>query len=48
MADSESSSIRAINMKSLQSTRNVIGGDKNPCDLHKYGDKDGVGYEAKL
>lgn len=48
VADSESSSIRAINMKSLQSTRNVIGGDKNPRDLHKYGDRDGVGYEAKL
>lgn len=48
VADSESSSIRAINMKTLASSRNVIGGDTNPRNLHCYGDKDGVQYDAKL
>ena len=48
MADSESSSIRAINMKTLTSARNVIGGDQNPKNLHSFGDRDGVSYEAKL
>lgn len=35
-------------MKSLSSTRNLVGGDNNPKNLHSYGDKDGVGTEAKL
>jgi hypothetical protein len=48
VADSESSSIRAINMKTLTSSRNVIGGDSNPKNLHCFGDKDGVSYDAKL
>jgi hypothetical protein len=48
VADSESSSIRAINMKTLTSSRNVIGGDANPKNLHCFGDKDGVSYDAKL
>ena len=48
VADSESSTIRSINMKSLSSTRNLVGGDNNPKNLHSYGDKDGVGTEAKL
>jgi len=48
VADSESSSIRAVNMKTLSSSRNVIGSDNNPKNLHSFGDKDGVSYEAKL
>jgi len=48
VADSESSSIRAINMKSLNSARNVIGSSTNTKNLHSFGDKDGVGYDAKL
>lgn len=30
VADSESSCVRAINMKTLSSSRNVVGGDANP------------------
>ena len=48
VADSESSTIRAINMKSLSSSRNLVGGDNNPKNLHSYGDKDGVGHDSKL
>lgn len=48
VADSESSSIRAIDMKTLKSARNVIGSSKDTKNLHSFGDKDGVGYEAKL
>ena len=48
IADSESSAIRAVNMKTLNSTRCVVGGDSNPKNLHAYGDLDGVGTEAKL
>jgi hypothetical protein len=48
VADSESSSVRSINMKTMSSSRNVIGSDSNPKNLHSFGDKDGVAYEAKL
>ncbi|CAI2361760.1 unnamed protein product [Moneuplotes crassus] len=48
VADSESSAIRAIDMKSCTSSRNVVGGDNNPYNLFAYGDKDGVGIRAKL
>lgn len=48
IADSESSAIRAVNMKTLGSARCVVGGDANPRNLHAYGDLDGVGVEAKL
>jgi len=48
IADSESSAIRAVNMKTLNSARCVVGGDQNPRNLHAYGDLDGVGTEAKL
>ena len=48
VADSESSCIRSINMKTLKSARNLVGGDTNPKNLHAYGDQDGVGVEAKL
>ena len=48
VADSESSAIRSINMKSLSNARCLVGGDSNPRNLHSYGDLDGVGIEAKL
>lgn len=48
VADSESSTIRSINMKTLTSARSLVGGDVNPKNLHSYGDKDGVSTEAKL
>ena len=48
VADSESSAIRSMNMKSLSSARCLVGGDNNPRNLHSYGDLDGVGTEAKL
>jgi hypothetical protein len=35
-------------MKSLDSSRNIVGGDKNPKNLHAYGDIDEVGVKAKL
>ena len=42
VADSESSSIRAVNMKTLLSARCLVGGDTNPKNLHSFGDRDGV------
>lgn len=48
VADSESSCIRSVNMKTLKGARNLVGGDANPRNLHAYGDRDGVGIEAKL
>ena len=48
VADSASSSIRSINMKSLTSSRNLAGGDQNPKNLHSFGDRDGVSHAAKL
>jgi hypothetical protein len=48
VADSESSSVRSVNMKTLTSTRGVVGGDANPKNLHSFGDRDGIGFEAKL
>lgn len=35
-------------MKTLTSSRNVVGGDANPKNLHCFGDRDGVSYETKL
>jgi hypothetical protein len=29
-------------MKTLNCSRNIVGGDVNPKNLHSYGDKDGV------
>ena len=48
IADSESSAIRSINMKTLQASRCLVGGDKNPKNLHAYGDIDGQSEDAKL
>jgi len=35
-------------MKTLSSSRLLVGGHSNPKNLHSYGDKDGVETEAKL
>ena len=35
-------------MKSLISTRTVVGGDYDHKNLHAFGDMDGVGMKAKL
>lgn len=48
IADSESSKVRAINLDTLTSSRTVVGGDGSPTNLFCYGDKDGVGIDAKL
>lgn len=46
-ADSESSSIRKINLIDGKVSA-VAGGDRNPSDLHNFGDIDGSQYSAKL
>ena len=48
VADSESSAIRSVNMKTLQASRCLVGGDANPKNLHAYGDLDGHKEVAKL
>ena len=35
-------------MKTLQASRVLVGGDKNPRNLHAYGDLDGKTEDAKL
>jgi thiol-disulfide isomerase/thioredoxin len=48
VADSESSSIRAIDLES-GATRTIAGGDdENPANLFAFGDADGEGDRAKL
>ncbi|KAL0134677.1 hypothetical protein PUN28_001457 [Cardiocondyla obscurior] len=46
-ADSESSAIRRLHLDSGQVSA-ICGGDKNPANLHAFGDVDGKGYSAKL
>ncbi|XP_076242212.1 NHL repeat-containing protein 2 [Calliopsis andreniformis] len=46
-ADSESSSIRSIDLKNGRVSA-VCGANRNPTDLHDYGDSDGVQYKVKL
>lgn len=46
-ADSESSAIRSIDLESGQVSI-VCGANRNPMDLHDYGDSDGIKYAAKL
>lgn len=48
IADSESSSIRAIDFNTLSSSRTIVGGDGTSTNLFAYGDRDGIGTEAKL
>ncbi|KAK1122536.1 hypothetical protein K0M31_008987 [Melipona bicolor] len=45
--DSESSAIRSINLQNGQVSV-VCGANRNPADLHDYGDIDGAKYQAKL
>ncbi|KYQ53970.1 NHL repeat-containing protein 2 [Trachymyrmex zeteki] len=47
LADSETSSIRQLHLDSGQVSA-VCGGDKNPANLHAFGDVDGKGRLAKL
>lgn len=47
IADSESSSIRTINLENGH-VKNLAGGSKDPRDLFVFGDKDGSGVEARL
>ncbi|KAL6423694.1 hypothetical protein ACFW04_010296 [Cataglyphis niger] len=46
-ADSESSTIRQLHLDNGQVSA-VCGGDKNPANLHAFGDVDGKKYSAKL
>ena len=47
IADSESSSVRSLNLKD-GSVKNVCGGSRDPTDLFAYGDIDGTSVDAKL
>ena len=47
IADSESSCIRAIDLKSKQAV-GLVGGDANYRNLFAFGDTDGVGFKARL
>ncbi|XP_034234276.1 NHL repeat-containing protein 2 [Thrips palmi] len=47
IADSESSSIRSISLKTGKVSA-VVGGSKTPDDLFSFGDIDGNGFNAKL
>lgn len=47
IADSESSSVRCISMKTGKVAA-VVGGSKTPDDLFSFGDIDGSGFDAKL
>jgi hypothetical protein len=47
IADSESSAIRAIDAETVDAV-NVAGANDNERDLFAFGDKEGVGYAAKL
>ncbi|XP_053977698.1 NHL repeat-containing protein 2 isoform X1 [Hylaeus volcanicus] len=46
-ADSESSTVRRIDLNNGRVSA-VCGANKNPSDLHDYGDTDGAQYDAKL
>lgn len=48
VADSESSSVRRINLGEKGAVKNVCGGARDPTDLFAYGDADGLGVDAKL
>ena len=46
VADSESSSIRAVNLS--DSNLGLVGASPNSNDLFAFGDKDGAGFGARL
>lgn len=47
VADSESSTIRSVALKD-GAVKHVVGGERDPMNLFAYGDKDGIGIDAKL
>ncbi|XP_065650186.1 NHL repeat-containing protein 2 [Hydra vulgaris] len=47
VADSESSSIRSVDLKT-GAVKGVVGADRDPTNLFSYGDVDGIGLNAKL
>ncbi|CDW76170.1 nhl repeat-containing protein 2-like [Stylonychia lemnae] len=47
IADSESSCIRAINLKTKEAV-GIVGGDSNYRNLFAFGDVDGFGFKARL
>lgn len=47
VADSESSSIRALDLK-LKTIRTVVGGNEDPRNLFEFGDEDGKGLGKRL
>ncbi|KAK3094749.1 hypothetical protein FSP39_005739 [Pinctada imbricata] len=47
VADSESSSVRAVQMKD-GAVKAFVGAERDPKNLFAYGNKDGLGVEAKL
>ncbi|KAI2803983.1 NHL repeat-containing protein 2, partial [Blomia tropicalis] len=48
VADSESSSIRVIELNDNLSVKTLVGGSSNPLDLFAFGDADGVGMKCRL
>ncbi|XP_061192776.1 NHL repeat-containing protein 2-like [Saccostrea echinata] len=47
IADSESSTIRSVSLKD-GAVKHLVGGERDPMNLFAYGDKDGIGIDAKL
>ncbi|RWS14327.1 NHL repeat-containing protein 2-like protein [Dinothrombium tinctorium] len=47
IADSESSSIRKLNLQT-GSVTNTVGGSRDPLDLFAFGDRDAIGFDARL
>ncbi|XP_015439425.1 PREDICTED: NHL repeat-containing protein 2 [Dufourea novaeangliae] len=47
-ADSESSAIRSVDLKNGGRVSAVCGANRNPADLHDFGDTDGAQYAVKL
>ncbi|XP_006630895.1 NHL repeat-containing protein 2 [Lepisosteus oculatus] len=47
IADSESSTIRAISLKD-GAVKHLVGGERDPLNLFAFGDADGTGINAKL
>ena len=48
VADSESSSVRCVELSMGGAVKAVCGGERDPTDLFAYGDEDGRGPEARL
>ena len=48
VADSESSSVRCVELSMGGAVKGVCGGARDPTDLFAYGDEDGRGPEARM